>query len=372
MRSLKEHAPYSLYKKQTKLGLSWYVRFWDGEAKEYHIVRSTGISVEGKRERWREADDAAKAILAALKQETPMPEADQNKTVSPTEVRPALPEPLPSHKEASPLPITETNLPLNQSVASTPFIQYLLDFWNAESDYAKYKSGVKKRPLSSYYIQMNHDDVDRHIAPFAGFQGVTLGGITRKLLKDWLIWMSDRKIRHRKKDGTYVEGKELSGRRINSILQGMRVAVRWAIDNEELTADPFRKLDEADEESKEKGILTPAEVKKLIALPVSDPFSRLAVLLATRCGMRRGEVRGLQWGDMNDGVITIQHNFVNADGLKSPKIKGGTRIKNSCRVPLLSDVETVLKMVKKYSDYTADTDFVIQSRISVYFGPIDP
>jgi hypothetical protein len=51
MRSLKEHAPYSLYKKQTKSGLFWYVRFWDSIAKEYNIVRSTGIKVEGKRER---------------------------------------------------------------------------------------------------------------------------------------------------------------------------------------------------------------------------------------------------------------------------------------------------------------------------------
>jgi hypothetical protein len=58
---------------------------------------------------------------------------------------------------------------------------------------------------------------------------------------------------------------------------------------------PFRKLDEAAEGSKEKGILTPAELRKLIALPVSDPFSRLAVLLAARCGMRRGEIRGLQY-----------------------------------------------------------------------------
>jgi integrase len=123
-----------------------------------------------------------------------------------------------------------------------------------------------------------------------------------------------KKVVHKRKDGTIAEGGPISGRRINSILQGIRVAVRWAIDNEDLTVDPFRKLDEAAEESREKGILTPVELKKLIALPVSDPFSRLAVLLAARCGMRRGEVRGLKLGDIKDGIITIQHNYVNADG----------------------------------------------------------
>jgi hypothetical protein len=33
----------------------------------------------------------------------------------------------------------------------------------------------------SDYIQMNHDDVDRHIAPFADFQGVALGGMSISL-----------------------------------------------------------------------------------------------------------------------------------------------------------------------------------------------
>jgi integrase len=168
-------------------------------------------------------------------------------------------------------------------------------------------------------------------------------------------------VTHKKKDGTLSEGNFISGRRINAILQGMRVAVRWAVDNEELDSDPFRKLDEAAEEENEKGILTQTELNKLIATPVQDPFSRLAVLLAARCGMRRGEVRGLKWGDIKDGIITIQNNYVNEDGLKSPKIKGGTLVKNSSPVPLPSDVNDTLELVRQYSNYTDETDFVFQS-----------
>jgi integrase len=364
MRPSKEHAPYSLFKKPVKSGHFWYVRFWDKETKAYNTVRSTGIPVEGKRERWREADDAAKALLEELKQENPQPVASRNEPASLVKEQPDLTESAPPY--ADPLPtasVSELNPSRPQSVAKTPFVQYLLNFWTPESDYAQYKSGVKKRPLSAYYILMNHDDVKRHIAPFPGFQDISLDGLSRKLLKEWLIWMARKKVVHKRKDGTIAEGGLISGRRINSILQGMRVAVRWAIDNDDLTVDPFRKLDEATEESREKGILTPVELKKLIALPVSDPFSRLVVLLAARCGMRRGEVRGLQWGDIKDGLITIQHNFVNADGLKSPKIKGGTRVKNVSTVPLLSDVEAVLQVVKRYSNNTEDTDYVIQSRI---------
>ena len=117
------------------------------------------------------------------------------------------------------------------AAADTPFIQYLLEFWTPESGYARYKIGVKKRPLSGYYISMNHDDVERHVAPFPGFEGVTQGEVSQKLLKEWLIWMSGRKVQRRRKDGTIAEGSQLSGRRINAVLQGMRVAVRWTIRN---------------------------------------------------------------------------------------------------------------------------------------------
>jgi len=173
--------------------------------------------------------------------------------------------------------------------------------------------------------------------------------------------MTSKKVIHKKKDGSEVISGNLSGRRINCIVQGMRIAVRWAVDNEDLEKDPFKRLDEAAEETKEKGILTQAELNRLINLPVIDPYSRLAVLLAARCGLRRGEVRGLKWGDIRDGIITVQHNFVNTDGLKSPKIKGGSIVKNICPVPLPSDVEAVLEIVRNFSVKTGDDDFVMQS-----------
>ena len=47
--------------------------FWDQDAKEYKIVRSTGVQVEGKRERRHEAEEAAKTILAELKKAPAIP-----------------------------------------------------------------------------------------------------------------------------------------------------------------------------------------------------------------------------------------------------------------------------------------------------------
>jgi integrase len=154
---------------------------------------------------------------------------------------------------------------------------------------------------------MNHDDVQRHIAPFPGFAGVTVRGLTKALLKKWMIWLAGRNTLRRKKDGTIFENKIMSGRRANSVLQSMRVAIRWAVDNEDLAIDPFRRLGEVAETLREKGVLTMEERNTLIAAPISDPRRRLAVLLGCLCSMRRGEVRGLQWGDIEGGLITIRH-----------------------------------------------------------------
>jgi integrase len=63
MRSLKSRRSFSLYKKETKSGLVWYARFWDESRKRYGVSRSTGVPVEGKRERRYEAEQAAKLIL---------------------------------------------------------------------------------------------------------------------------------------------------------------------------------------------------------------------------------------------------------------------------------------------------------------------
>lgn len=321
-------SPFTIYKEKTKFGLCWYARFfWDEGLGRYLETRSTGILVEGKRERRREAEDKARKILAELKSPT-LPESTLKK-VSP--------------KKQSRQP---------SKVADISFIQYLRDFWTPESEYAKYKRDVKKKPLSAYYIQMNHADIERHIAPYPGFQKISLGDVSKKLIRQWLIWMGTRKTLFRKKDGTLIERGTISGRRTNAILQGMRVAVRWAVDNEDLPVDPFKRAGEAAEQVIEKGILTPEEVVKLISSPIKDHYSRLAVLLGVLCGMRRGEVRGLQWGDINDGLISLRHNYQDTDGLKGPKYESLRTI------PVPASVQSLVNTIKAILGNPAPDSFV--------------
>jgi len=303
--------PYTLYKERVKAPKGaqpsvpgakarfiWYVRFWDSQAGRYSVSRSTGIPVEGKRERRWEAENAARAMLPTIK---------------------FAPKSKPK-------------------CADTPFLQYVEEFWTPGSPYVKECAVVRKKPLSAYYVRMHHDDVRRHMAAFPDFKNLPLRKLTKGIIRDWMTWAAER---------------GLSGNRINSVIEGMRVPVRYALSREELDKDPFKDLIEATEEPKEKGILTPAEVKMLISSPATDPLSRLAVLLGILCGMRRGEVRGLQWGDIKDGLIHITHNYVDGEALKIPKCD------SKRKVPLPASVGITLEECRNIAFHAVRDDLYI-------------
>ena len=70
--------------------------------------------------------------------------------------------------------------------------------------------------------------------------------------------------------------------------------------------------------------------------------------------MRQGEIRGLQWGDISNGIIIIRHNFVDGDGLKAPKC-ASTRT-----VPFPASVKIILESVRKTSKNTSPECFIFE------------
>jgi hypothetical protein len=143
MRSVSRF-PFSLYKKPSPPGPSvWYARFWDESARRYSATRSTGILAEGKRERRAEAAAVARSMLPEIRF-----------TPSPAEI---------------------------------PFLDYVEGFWTPESPYVRERALVAKKPLSAYYVRMNHDDVKRHLLPFSGFKGLALEDLTPGIVLDWMV-----------------------------------------------------------------------------------------------------------------------------------------------------------------------------------------
>jgi len=134
----------------------------------------------------------------------------------------------------------------------------------------------------------------------------------------------------------------------------MRVPVRDAYRDEKIPSDPFLNIKDAAHVGKEKGVLTPAEVSALIQSEVKNQRWRLAILLGCLCGLRRGEIRGLQWGDIGDGIITVRHNWVDGEGLKPPKC-GSERV-----VPFTGSVKKMIDLVYNTSRNTSPQTFIFE------------
>ena len=290
---------FTLYKHRNSNGSStWHVRYWNEDLKKYSINRSTGIQVEGKKERRAEAEKAAVMLL-------------QRMQTAPT-------------------------------VTDQPFVDYCESFWMQDSPYVKERALLYKRPLSKYYVIMSNRDIRNHVKPYPQFKNLSLHDLKSGMIRDWMVWAAS---------------KGLGPRRINACLQAMRIPWRYLMDREEIDRDPFLRIKPAHFEVKEKGILTPAEVISLIAAKHEDPRARLCIFLGALCGLRRGEVRGLLWGDVDlEGkVIHVRHNYIDADGLKMPKNGTGRD------VPIASAVSEALKAVRDSSPYRDFDDYVVFS-----------
>jgi integrase len=236
---------YTLYKEKTKAGLTWYARFWDENAGKYAASRSLGILIEGKRGRRREAEEKARSLVLIVQE---------------------------GFKAARSLVRKTRDLPL---------VQYVLDFWTAESPYVLECAAIKKKPLSVRYVQANHDNTRLHIAPYPAFQKLTVGELSAGHIRDWMRWCA---------------GRGLSGGRINKVMEAIRGAVVDAFKREEIERNPFAHIEKATDIRRERGVLSRDEIQRILAYLEDDPRGHLGILLALLCSMRLGEVRGAALG----------------------------------------------------------------------------
>jgi len=190
-----------------------------------------------------------------------------------------------------------------RSSADPLVLDFLKEFWKVDSDYAKMKA-LRGSPLSLNYVEINQMIVGKHWG--AALKGVRLHSLNVSRMERIVLDMS---------------AKGASPRTINAALSALRIPVSDYARKHRMP-DPLQYLAKMAEKPRERGTLSLDEVAKIVALTDESPRNRLAVLLGALCGLRLGEVAGLQWGDVDEaaGMLHIVHNFVNArEGLKGPK-----------------------------------------------------
>lgn len=225
--------------------------------------------------------------------------------------------------------------------AEDPYLyDFLMDFWRFDSDYVKAKAR-RKKSLSEQYITQSRNLIETQMKDIC----------IKKRLSSMNPEFLEKLIEH-------LEKRNISERSINIRIQTITVAVRWRARQKKIP-DPFFGYEKLPESKSERGIIKPKELGKLLNLSNYEPRAKAAIYLGVLCGMRLGEVRGLQWSDIDfaEGVINLSHNIPSkTKKLVQPKWD------SSRTIPLPKILADVFQIIQTLPD--ASPGFVVYNRRS--------
>jgi integrase len=322
---------FNLYTRTLPKGVIYYARFFEKGSPVILADRSTG----------EEDKDSAKIAAGKLLALLPLEKISRIKTQQHTD----------KYLKAEGLK--------NMSLA-----EYLVWFWTANlSDYIKDRIDAEK-PLTKNYIKTQHQYMSNYASTYVPFKNTALRDTTLYLLEQWMHHLK----------------RNFNKNKVVSIMTAAQTPFSWAKKRKLMEDSPdWSAIVQPKKQYKKRGILTRAEVAKIVALETLDimkPRPRLKdgkkneglapidirikaiILLSELAAMRRGEIRALRWGkvDFDTGLIDISESYTEADGYKNPK-------QNSIGiVPMANELHDVLKELKKVSafiSYDKDEDFVI-------------
>jgi integrase len=182
-------------------------------------------------------------------------------------------------------------------------LDFLTDFWKIDSDYAKMKD-LRGRPLSVRYVEVNRFILKKHLGE--PLKGIRLHSLTVPRMERIVLAMA---------------AKGVNPRSINTVLQALRVPVSDYARKHRMP-DPLQYLGRVAERPRERGTLSIDEIAKIVGFRDESPRLRCGILLGALCGLRLGEARGLEPGDVDKpaGLLHIVHNYVDdREGSKAPK-----------------------------------------------------
>lgn len=180
------------------------------------------------------------------------------------------------------------HIPTSQTVRFAEFAQDWLK---------RIASRVKPKTLETYGNALH-----RHLLP--RFGEMRLGAISRREVESYLLDKTATGSRRGKKG----KAVPLAAATVNKTLAVIKSVLHDAIDHGVLTESAALRVKLVRDTSREDGdqlnILQPAEIERLLEV-AEEPYRGL-YLLAVHTGMRRGELLGLRWRDIDLEVGKIQ------------------------------------------------------------------
>ena len=163
------------------------------------------------------------------------------------------------------------------------------------------------------------------------------------------------------RSGKSKSGKRLSGTYLNDICKKASLMFDHAVKNKIIAENPIAKVDKPKVDTGEKKSLDPESVHKLLGALNPAEYMECGVILATTLGLRRGEVVGLSWGDVNFKELTVhvRQTYDDAGNLNPPKTKASNRIlpmSDFAYGALKARYDSQLAFLKLYGQQLLDVD----------------
>lgn len=201
----------------------------------------------------------------------------------------------------------------------------------------QYESG--KMEQSTYVNQLY--DLKNNAFPYIG--GIGFYGLTKDAINGWITKLNEKGLKQGSIHGTFAHVAKV---------------YRYWYKQLEIRYNPFEFVDTPSKSESKKTYLDPPQLDKLFAClneqyNIDDPIYT-AVNLAALAGLRRGEICGLRWYDLDlqAGYLTVSSAIGIGKGsyTKAPKNKSSTRT-----FPIVPQLVEILRARYKYVKETYGT-----------------
>ena len=140
--------------------------------------------------------------------------------------------------------------------------------------------------------------------------------------------------------GDTASGRPMSGTTLNVLHKTISLVMDGLVEDGVLVENPCKKMTTPPRDTRERRALKPERMRRLVSDLDVESEDEIGYFLAITLGLRRAEVCGLSWDDVDfDGmVISVRRSYDHFGDLKSTKTKAGTR-----NLPMASFVARALR-----------------------------
>jgi len=188
------------------------------------------------------------------------------------------------------------------------------------TDLADRYLAARKRSVAPTTLAWYRRNFEQHLRPALG--GLAVVDITAAHIEEMLDGARDRsRTKHR--------GAALGPTSVRNLLVAVRAVLTWALRQGLVEKNVALIVEMPGESHVERAVLGVDDVKTFLAATAGTELDPI-VATAIFTGLRRAELCGLQWGDidLDVGRITVQRAAANLDGkviVKAPKTKKSRR-----------------------------------------------